>query len=129
MAEYIEREAAIRAIQNDVPIGQFMKRTVSSAVHAMGTICATLAEIPTADVVSADTALSWEQLRRLWQIATTGGVVERKRGKWIEDNDVCECACPFCRQKWSYYDNDTDTFNFCPNCGADMREAVSDDKD
>lgn len=42
-------------------------------------------------------------------------VVERKRGEWIvKQNGFAECSV--CEQ---YYFSD---YNFCPNCGADMRE-------
>ena len=44
---------------------------------------------------------------------------ERKTGRWIEyDNSHCEC--PFCHVEWSYFDNDVECFNYCPNCGAQM---------
>lgn len=42
-----------------------------------------------------------------------------KRGKWIEDID--EMECPECGSKWNYCDNDTERFDYCPKCGADMR--------
>lgn len=46
---------------------------------------------------------------------------ERKKGTWIEyDNSHCEC--PFCHEEWSYFDNETEYFNYCPNCGAEMTE-------
>lgn len=46
--------------------------------------------------------------------------VEPKKGRWIEyDNSHCEC--PFCHEEWSYFDNEVEYFNYCPNCGADMR--------
>lgn len=48
---------------------------------------------------------------------------ERKRGKWIKVNGrtVINCsACYHC--SWSLSFEDTvKRFNFCPNCGADMR--------
>ena len=52
--------------------------------------------------------------------------VEVKHGEWImviDEND-CECIeCPLCGEQ--FYDGDNDTFdkpyNYCPNCGADMR--------
>lgn len=48
-------------------------------------------------------------------------VQERKKGQWIEyDNSHCECSV--CHEEWSYFDDEPDRFNFCPNCGADMRK-------
>lgn len=39
------------------------------------------------------------------------------RGKWTQGGDGCEyCSeCKYCMELDGY------TFNFCPNCGADMR--------
>jgi len=42
------------------------------------------------------------------------------RGKWIEHED--EMECPQCGYFWNYCDNDTERFNFCPNCGAKMED-------
>ena len=55
-------------------------------------------------------------------------VVERKRGEWIGEADgyyngeliydTWYCSnCDYCIE-----DEETPTFNFCPNCGADMRK-------
>ena len=53
---------------------------------------------------------------------------QRKKGTWIEyDNSHCEC--PFCHEEWSYFDNEVEYFNYCPNCGADMRTPVETAKD
>ena len=46
-----------------------------------------------------------------------------QRGAWIQDvrdiqKDMITCSC--CHQKWNIYDNDTQTFLYCPNCGAKM---------
>ena len=41
---------------------------------------------------------------------------ERKKGKWIDDGFVGQYCCSEC----DYYS--IDEYNFCPNCGADMRE-------
>lgn len=62
-------------------------------------------------------------------------VVERKTGKWVgypaclkymnayaDDHIVCS-ACEEC---FSILDNDCERFNFCPNCGADMRQEKGD---
>ncbi len=40
------------------------------------------------------------------------------RGEWIEHED--EMECPQCGYFWNYCDNDTERFNYCPNCGAKM---------
>ena len=39
-------------------------------------------------------------------------------GRWVEHLDEMECSV--CKRQWNYCDNDTNTFNFCPNCGAKM---------
>ena len=47
---------------------------------------------------------------------------ERKTGKWILDDEYIDCSA--CRhEKWSRvpYESLVKRFNFCPNCGADMR--------
>ena len=44
---------------------------------------------------------------------------ERKKGKWIEYVNS-HCECPFCHKEWSFFENMTEWFNFCPNCGAEM---------
>ena len=51
----------------------------------------------------------------------TADVVERKKGKWIEYVNS-HCECPFCHKEWSFFENMTEWFNFCPNCGAQMDE-------
>lgn len=49
---------------------------------------------------------------------TAADVVEVVRGKWINGNcDQCGAHAPFWCMASTYY-----TSNFCPNCGADMRE-------
>jgi len=45
-----------------------------------------------------------------------------KKGHWIEKDD--ECECPFCGKTWNYTDNCTETFDYCPNCGAKMDEVT-----
>lgn len=48
----------------------------------------------------------------------------RPKGRWekIGYDDVLDrITCSHCKEYWNILDNDTETFNFCPNCGADMR--------
>ena len=59
---------------------------------------------------------------------------ERKRGKWIavtEDGDVYKRICSCCGQEAFFQNDDPDELydggryelsDFCPHCGADMRE-------
>ena len=53
---------------------------------------------------------------------------ERKRGKWnITDayphNVYCsECYTRFAQTHWAVWEDGSLPRNFCPNCGADMRE-------
>ena len=44
-------------------------------------------------------------------------IEERKKGKWIKQAIGWKCSnCVLCTN-----DRGADSFNFCPNCGADMR--------
>ena len=60
--------------------------------------------------------------------APTVDAVERKRGKWVHSEDEAwsgggKTTCSACA--WSYSDGaylDVYEFNFCPNCGAEMKE-------
>ena len=59
---------------------------------------------------------------------------ERKKGKWIavtEDGDVYKRICSCCGREAFFQNDDPDELydggryelsDFCPNCGADMRE-------
>ena len=114
MKEYIYREAAIKAIQNDVPICQFMKRSVSSAVHAMGTVCATLDAIPAADVV------------------------EVRHGRWVLFDNAMSMwnvwVCSECgyRRKEGWMHTETGKkpeAQYCENCMAKMDGGVNDGGD
>ncbi len=50
---------------------------------------------------------------------------EVKTGKWIdhtyEHGDDIEC--PFCHKKWNVIDNCTETFDYCPECGAKLSKS------
>ena len=56
-------------------------------------------------------------------------VVERKTGRWCADYDGYSDGEPvydmwWCSECGTYFDewDDKPTWNFCPNCGADMRK-------
>ena len=59
-------------------------------------------------------------------------VVERKKGKWIEQEDGWGgyyYDCSVCNESWTTIDGTPwdNGMNFCPNCGADMRCPQIDD--
>lgn len=73
----------------------------------------------------------WELNRdEIWDVIDRQPTIEpeRKKGKWIKvDNgysywyECSECGCEPLRSKW----NGREVFSdFCPNCGADMREGA-----
>ena len=82
-----------------------------------------ISRVPTADVVEK------QLYNRLLENATiisealnkyqTADVPERNVGKWIENTEYFPTTytCPFCGYK--IYRETTD---FCPSCGADLRE-------
>jgi DNA-directed RNA polymerase subunit RPC12/RpoP len=41
-------------------------------------------------------------------------------GRWVEDTITDMIACTECGHAWNIIDNCTETFNYCPNCGAKM---------
>ena len=48
----------------------------------------------------------------------------RKKGKWIDKSDDIDGAWNYCSVCG---EQAIDLYDFCPNCGADMREGDSDD--
>lgn len=47
---------------------------------------------------------------------------EQKKGKWIDHTFAHgdDIECPFCNKKWNVIDNCTETFDYCPGCGAKL---------
>lgn len=56
----------------------------------------------------------------LGAVATQSAQPERKKGKWI-DNTYCS-ECGWVHETDSGFIGSVDGFNFCPQCGADMRK-------
>jgi hypothetical protein len=55
--------------------------------------------------------------------APTVDAVEVKHGRWEQigyDKAMDRISCSCCKEYWNIADNDTETFNYCPNCGAKM---------
>lgn len=53
-------------------------------------------------------------------IADAPTIEERKKGKWIDKSGGIECAWNYCSVCG---EQAIDLYDFCPNCGADMRES------
>ena len=51
-------------------------------------------------------------------IADAPTIEERKKGKWIDKSGGIECAWNYCSVCG---EQAIDLYDFCPNCGADMR--------
>ena len=121
MAEYIEREAAY-------PLAKKICDAVDSQPRVLlpRTILDLIDDLPAADMVARDCydrlLAENDELRKVRPVV---------RGKWIGypeclkypnaySNDHIVCSA--CEECFSILDNDCERFNFCPNCGADMRE-------
>ena len=98
MKEYIEREALYSEI-----VPHF------KSANAFGS--------------SRNVCKAWGKMLDMVQNAPAADVVERKRGKWYWAEDG-HCKCSVCGQYATVKRLVVKT-NFCPNCGADMREVVS----
>lgn len=71
----------------------------------------------TAIGIAVDSEWMWAKLNDALDNAPT--IEERKKGKWIKQAVGWKCSnCVLCTN-----DKGVDSFNFCPNCGADMRES------
>ena len=89
MAEYIEREAAIKELMNDAPeqVG-YSREDAADCIRYMDA----------ADVAPV------------------------RHGRWEEASDGDGIVCPFCRTDFCTIIYDTEYFNYCPHCGAQMDE-------
>ena len=55
-------------------------------------------------------------------------VAQVRHGRWEEASDGDGIVCPFCRTDFCTIIYDTEYFNYCPNCGAQMDEPVGESK-
>ena len=98
MTDLISREKAIKAISCDITI--IGKRNAEVVCETMEKFVDTIKALPS----------------------------EQKTGRWVEKEDVngdVYYDCSVCGESWTTIegtpkDND---MNYCPSCGADMREA------
>lgn len=101
MAEYIEREAAIKICSDQYK--ECLRKNDWCGDTVAWNIGFGIKAIPASDVV------------------------EVKRGEWMWDDDRCEWVCDRCSippvDGLPFDDPDYEPdMDFCPNCGADMRE-------
>ena len=83
MAEYIEREAVLYAVER-----------------------------------AYDNAAAYERIERL-PAADVAPVVH---GRWEEADDGDGVVCSICREDFCTIYLETERFNYCPNCGAHMKD-------
>ena len=79
---------------------------------ARGIVCSACEEFALPGGCPEDCA--W--MRRLKENAAD--VAPVVHGQWLDNEDYMFCS--ICGIQWNYCDNDTKTFNYCPNCGARM---------
>ena len=97
MKEYIERGKVLALIECSLPDTDDLALAINGA---LGITAVNVRKIPAADVV------------------------ERKRGEWVMKETIIRSPyaknayCSECLEETSFH------HNFCPNCGADMREVV-----
>lgn len=95
MAEYIEREALSKAMkiwQNTI-IETYGEN--DEYVKCLDSVLLGVDNIPAADVRPV------------------------RRGKWIQRKNWTRCVCSAC--SWEITFVTGNSYNFCPNCGAEMR--------
>lgn len=143
MVEYIEKEAAQKIICGWC--GVCKSPTVCDLMHC-DDICPQFAQIPAADVLPRDEAIKMgaelaamhgsdatsQQLEEAYLKGVEYGMTRRNvrlvlRGKWrFEEGDGETCSdgwvCSACSYGFHTHVPYFEDFNFCPNCGADMRE-------
>lgn len=101
-------EKKMQLSKEDATFGADLKR---AAIEAIKSLPVTLDAETVQQCVEAVSNMSFVQ-------------PERKSGKWIKVNGKTAINCSACYHcSWSLSFEDTvKRFNFCPNCGADMRK-------
>ena len=108
-----------------IPRLQDIKRQIGGS-YAIERAIEVLEELPSA---SAEFSTFSD---KLWKIAYERGKAEgRKKGKWVGADSQCGIGCPFCGTPVDDFCSSIDYINlsyepnFCPNCGADMRDSFT----
>lgn len=73
-------------------------------------------------IMIGDPIKIYDQMSAIVKESPAADVVERKRGKWLDvttlDNEFICWVCSECRHGTDFV---YEPYNYCPNCGADMR--------
>lgn len=116
MSDTISRQAVLRLLYSLPPEEAMTKALLTQSVQQMD---AAQSEITLESAIDYLHSIGWMQEHD--RILTESAQPERKKGEWIDyANSHCECSV--CHTEWSYFQNEVECFEFCPNCGADMRE-------
>lgn len=118
MSDTISRQAAIDALEKSKEI-YFDRQVIIDLMK---------------DIVRNLPSAQPKSYREGYQAGFKDAQPDRKRGKWIavtEDGDVYKRICSCCGQEAFFQNDDPDELydggryelsDFCPHCGADMRE-------
>ena len=78
------------------------------------------ADVSIEKIKSLPLELDAETIQRCIELSNMPSVhSERKKGRWILKENIFKVAVAYCS---ACYEIDSHMPNFCPNCGADMRE-------
>lgn len=71
-----------------------------------------------ADLAFDMTETEYDMICKEFDRVPAADVAPVVHGRWLDNEDYMFCS--ICGIQWYYCDNDTETFNYCPNCGARM---------
>ena len=77
---------------------------------------------PKGEGFDSDRGLDWAFREDIDKLPTVDAV-EVVHGRWVQigyDKAMDRITCSCCLEYWNIADNDTESFNYCPNCGAKM---------
>ena len=116
MTDYIKREDAIKAC--DEKAWMHGEDIIGVRYPTSDEIRATIETLPSADVVEREHYNN--RLKVMYSLGYDDARAERKSGEWIE-----ECEGKSVRYRCSVCNDDDGwrNYNYCANCGADMRGA------
>ena len=108
MPEYIEREALLAELEDEIDFVSPFYNAEQNQYFTMGLRCAyrDAHRFPAADVT------------------------EVRHGEWVQigyDEALDRITCSCCKEYFNLIDNCTEAFNYCPHCGAKMDGGTNDD--